>query len=68
MEAVSGPDGIAMLVALLELAFFPFPIPGPPQRSFLVLITHRAVANYGKIHCSPNSQPPPRNVTGRSRE
>lgn len=31
MEAVSGPDGIAMLVALLELAFFPSPIPGAPK-------------------------------------
>lgn len=68
MEAVSGPDGIAVLVALLDLAFFPSPIPGAPKDPSLSSSPHRAVANYGMIHCTPNSQPPPRNVTGRSRE
>lgn len=58
MEAVSGPDGIAMLVALLELAFFPSSIPGAPKDPSLSSSPHRAVANYGMIHCTPKLPAP----------
>lgn len=59
MEDVLGPDGIAMRVAVLELVFSLTHYRGP-QRFFLVIITHRAVANYGIAHCTPNSQPHPK--------
>lgn len=57
MEDVSGPDGIAMLIAVLELAFSLSHYWGP-QRFFLVLITHRAVANYGITPLFPQTPSP----------
>lgn len=58
MEDVLGPDGIAMLVAVLELAFSLTHYWGS-QRFFLVLITHRAVANYGITPLYPKLPAPP---------